>query len=196
VDVNWRWLAWALVLLPLLAAGAVADPQPKTPAPPRPDKAGPADPAVERAQLMRKLDLLIQASQKDDKPDAKGAHGTPKPKADYPPADSGKSIDAVREGINLFRDGYFDAARRTFYGIEPSTLSPEDRVFVKYMLACSLRRMGGVKIPEAERYYSEVANSPEDEFLADCAKSQLALIRSGQELEGQLELLRSRVKPK
>jgi hypothetical protein len=184
----------ALVLVPVIAAGAQPEPRP-LPAPPSTDKGEPDDTSAQRAKLQAELLALLKNLS------ARGAPGpvsppmsVPKVKPDYPPPDLSRSIDQVREGMNLFRDGSFEASRRTFLAIEPSTLNREDRVFVRYMLACSLRRLN--KIADAEVIYREVANNPDDEFLANCAISQLALIRSNQELEAQLEQLRSRAKSK
>jgi hypothetical protein len=204
VSIDSRWIALGLVLVPVLAAGAFSDPEPRVPAAPRPaEKAPPpapagaaaptGDPAADRAKLIRRLDALLDAGHGREGTKT-GPASTPKSRPEYTANEPGKGIDQVREGINLFRDGYFDAAQRTFFNIEPSSLSPEDRAFVKYMRACSLRRMG--KTAEAQPLYVEVANNPDDEFLASCAMSQLALLRSNQELEAQLELLRSRVKSK
>ncbi len=199
---NWRWFTFALAAVPAVALAA--DPEPHAaPAPPPervpPLKGTPADPAAERLELMGKLNKLI---------DDVNANGGPKkaggPAADPPagkkkgaepaPAEPGRSIDQVREGMNYFRDGYFVAAQKTFFAIEPSALDPEDRTFVRYMLACSLRRQG--KVADAEFIYREVASNKTVEFLAECASSQLTLIRSNQELEAQLEQLRSRAKSK
>jgi hypothetical protein len=60
------------------------------------------------------------------------------------------------------------------------------------MTACCLRRLN--RLSEAAVIYREVAEMTEDEFVASCAVSQLALIRTQQELEAQLEQLRSRTK--
>ena len=96
--------------------------------------------------------------------------------------------------MNLFRDGDFEAARRTFQLIDTTILPKEDRAFVRYMTASCYRRQA--KTPEAETIYREVANSGDDEFLASYATQQLYLIGSERELQTQLEQLRSRAKSK
>ena len=96
--------------------------------------------------------------------------------------------------MNYFRDNDFEGARRTFQLIDPTLLDPADRAFVAYMLASSLRRQN--RIAEAEDKYRDVANSPDDEFLANCAIWQLSLIKADQELQLQLGQLRSRAKSK
>lgn len=192
-----RGIAFALALVPVIAAGAIAQPAPKPfPAPP---PAEVEDAAAKRARLQNEMLNALKGIAD------KGASGpitnpmVPPKKGDYyPPADPNKSIDVVREGMNLFRDGNIEAARRTFFGADPAALAPADRLFAKYMLACSLRKLG--KVSEAEVIYREVANtqttSPDDEFLTGCAIWQLSLIRSATELDAQLEQLRSRAKSK
>jgi hypothetical protein len=194
VRVVWQCIAIAIVILPAFAAAAPIDPEPKPfPAPGASDKGdGSLDQNAKRQELQN--ELLSTLKKLGNRIPPSPVVPPPKPKWDYPPPSSGKSIDQLREGMNLFRDNYFEAAQRTFYAIEPSTLQPEDRAFAKYMLASSLRRLK--KMPEAIAYYQEVANTPDDEFLSNCAISQLALIRSNQELEAQLEQLRSRAKTK
>jgi hypothetical protein len=198
VRVVWQWITFALALVPVIAAGAIAQPEPRTfPAPP-PNEKGAKDESDDLSAKREKLqaELLALLKTLSARGPAHPAPPMPPPKTrpDYPPSESGKSIDQLREGMNLFRDNYFEAARRTFFAIDPATLNREDRVFARYMLACSLRRLG--KIADAEAIYREVANNPDDEFLANCAVSQLSLIRSNQDLEAQLEQLRSRTKSK
>jgi hypothetical protein len=186
---GWRWLISLAVLTAGLTAMALAQP----PAPPGP-KNGVEDTAAQRARLQAELMELLQR--------VKAAPATgpgmppvtpPMPKPPDPVA-VGKSIDAIGEGMNLFRANDFESARRVFQLIDPATLGREDRAFVRYMLASSLRRLG--KTAEAEAIYREVANAKDDEFLANCAIWQLSLIRSEQELQAQFEQLRSRAKSK
>jgi hypothetical protein len=103
-------------------------------------------------------------------------------------------VDEIQAAMNRFRDNDIETAKRTFQLIDPTTLSNEDRAFVRYMLACCHRRLGNIS--EAETLYREVANSPDDEFFANCAIWQLSLLRSEKELQTQLEQLRSRLKLK
>ncbi len=192
-----RWIAFTFVLVPVIAAGAIAQPAPKAFLAPPPTEF--EDAATKRARLQNEMLNALKGIAD------KGSSGTitnpmvPPKKGDYyPPTDPNKSIDEVREGMNLFRDNNFEAARRIFFGADPARLAPADRLFAKYMLACSLRRLG--KVAEAEVIYREVANTAatglDDEFLTSCAIWQLSLIRSGQELDAQLEQLRSRAKSK
>jgi hypothetical protein len=210
VRVVGQWILFAVFLVPVIAAGAAAQPEPRTfPAPPptekgekgekaekaeKGDKADADDLSSQRAKLNAELLGILRAINARAPVAPSGPSSPPKVRPEYPLTDPGKSIDQVREGMNLFRDGYFDAARRTFFNIDPTTLNREDRAFVRYMLACSLRRLG--KLPEAEAIYREIANNPDDEFLASCAISQLSLIRSNLDLEAQLEQLRSHAKSK
>lgn len=179
----WRWATFATVLVPLLAAMALAaDP-----------KNGEPSTSEQRAKLQAELLQLLKRINSAPAPMPYPPSMPPVPKPKYEPGD-GTKVNAIKEGMNLFRDNNFDAARRVFQLIDTATLDREDRAFVRYMLACSLRRLG--KTSDAEVIYREVANSSDDEFLANCAIWQLSLIRSEQELQLQLEQLRSRTKTK
>lgn len=187
----WRWLTCVAVVVPAVAAGALAQP----PMPP-PDKTNGTDPAAERAKLQADLLLLlkrISASPGSVSPAGPMYPPGPKPKV-VEPGSGAKGPDPIREGMNLFRDNDFEAARRVFQLIDPTPLPREDRAFVRYMLACCLRRQG--KPADAEVIYREVANSGDDEFLASCAIWQQSLIQSERQLQAQLEQLRARAKSK
>lgn len=110
----------------------------------------------------------------------------------FEPGEPTKAVDLVRTAENLYRLGDTDAALKTFRLIDRSLLSREDRAFVNYMTGCALRKTG--RRSEAAVIFREVAEARDDDFLSECAISQLALIRSTQELEAQLEQLRSRAK--
>jgi hypothetical protein len=186
-----RWLIAVAVVVPAVAAGALAQP-PGVPG--APEKA--TDTAAERAKLQAELLLLLKklSASPGPAPYTPGPMSPPGPKPKVEPGVGAKGPDPIREAMNLFRDNDFEAARRTFQLIDPVALPKEDRAFVRYMLACCLRRQG--KPAEAEVIYREVANSGDDEFLASCAVWQLSLIRSEQELQTQLEQLRARAKSK
>lgn len=188
-----RWLIAVAVVVPAVAAGALAQP-PGYPAPP--DKTNGTDTAAERAKLQADLLLLLKklSTAPAPVPYPSGPMPPPGPKPKVEPSVGTKGPDAIREGMNLFRDNDFEAAKRTFQLIDPVVLAKEERAFVRYMLACCLRRQG--KAAEAEVIYREVANGGDDEFLASCAVWQLSLIRSEQELQTQLEQLRARAKSK
>lgn len=144
--------------------------------------------AVLRAQLMELLKRLNERPAVPG-PGSRPPVGSPKK---FPIESGMRAVDSVRMAENLFRDGDYDAALRAFRLIDRSLLGHEDRAFVQYMTACCLRKMN--KRSEAAVIYREVAEAREDEFISECAISQLALIRSTQELEAQLEQLRSRPK--
>lgn len=192
----WRWVTFAFVLGLVVAVGATAQPPMPFPA----DKSavdrkpGTEDTAAERARLQAELLLLLKRISASPTPVTYPPSGAPGPRPKTDSGSGGKSIDTIREGMNYFRDNDFDAARRTFQLIDPTALGREDRAFVRYMLACSLRRQN--RFSEAEAIYREVANSQDDEFYTTCAIWQLSLIRSEQELRVQLEQLRSRAKSK
>lgn len=193
---NWVWrLSGTAGLIAALGAVAVAQPAPLPPPAPVPVVEPPPadDPlALERAKLQGQLQELLKRL--NERPPAPGYGPVPAmppgKKFEFP--EGTRPVDSLRLAMNLFRDNDFDAALRACRLIDPATLSREDRTFVQYMSACCLRRLG--KRGEAAVIYREVADAREDEFVAECAVWQLALIRSSQELEAQLEQLRSRPK--
>jgi hypothetical protein len=213
-----RQLAFGVLLTLSIGVGAIAQlPQP-IPFPPEPLPSKGSQPGVreqlkadlaallgdrkdigaddgamnERARLQSQLrDLLnrINAPRSSPGP-AINPTIAPKPAPVYPP--ESKSIDPIREGMNRFRDNDFDVAFAVFRMIDPGPLTREDRAFVQYMKACCLRRLN--KPNEAAIIYRELADAHDDDFTTECAIWQLSLIRSAQELETQLEQLRSRTK--
>lgn len=153
----------------------------------------------ERVRLVIQLQELIRrmnerpAGSGLDRPAGKTPITTitpPRPKFDFP--DTGKVVDGLKTAMNLFRDNDYDSAYRAFQRIDRSQLSSEDRSFVQYMSACCLRRMN--RRSESAALFREVAESKDDPFLVESALWQLSLIRTSQELETQLEQLRSRPK--
>jgi hypothetical protein len=186
-----RWIIMLAVLTPFLGAGAGAQPPIVGKGAKETDE---LSTSAERAKLQAELLLLLKrvsASAPSVSPPM-SVPPAPKPKDD---ATSRKSVDAIREGMNLFRDNDFEGARRVFQLIDPTGLSREDRAFVRYMLASSLRRQN--RLVEAEVIYREVGNNPDDdEFLATLALWQISLIRTEQDLQLQLEQLRARAKSK
>lgn len=105
-----------------------------------------------------------------------------------------KPLDPLAYARNLYRAGNVEAALQVFYQIDPDTLAKDERPFVKYMAACYLRNQG--KLTEAAREFREIANAPDDKFLAEYAISQLQMMKDKQELQTQLEQLRAGRKPK
>jgi hypothetical protein len=185
----WRWLICAAVFVPVVALSAPAQP-------PGIEKNG-SDTAAERAKLQADLLALlkrISASPAPPMPYPVSPMPSPGSKTKVESGVGTKGPDPIREAMNLFRDNDFEGARRTLQLIDPTVLQKEDRVFVRYLTACCLRRQG--RAAEAEVIYREVANSGDDEFLESCAKQQLSLMRSEQELQSQLEQLRARAKSK
>ncbi len=148
--------------------------------------------SIQRAQLQNRLLMLIERLEVSrEAPPATKTQTPPKTTTLNPPSES-KSVNPIREGMNYFRDNDFDSARVVFNSINTGPLSREDRAFVQYMRACSLRRLN--RVNEAAIIYREVADNNEDDFVTECAIWQLSLIRSAQELEAQLEQLRPRTK--
>jgi hypothetical protein len=177
---------------------SVTEPKPSTA-----DNAGPRATAesasAERLRLMIQLQELIRrlnerpAGSGIDRPLPIGkppVGPSPRPKFEFP--ETGKPIDGLRVAMNLFRDNDFNSALRAFRLIDTTSMSREDRAFVQYMTASCLRRLN--RNSEAAVIYREVADARDDEFITECAVAQLSMIRSAQELETQLEQLRSRQK--
>lgn len=190
---TWRWLICAAVVVPFAAVLAGAQPPFEGKSEGKNEgKNGVSETSTsaERAKLQADLLLLLRRISAAPAPSTYPSL----PHKTRPEVTESSRVDAIREGMNLFRDNDFEAARRAFQLIDPTALGKEDRAFVRYMLACCLRRLG--RTAEAEAIYREVANSPDDEFLANCAIWQLSLIRSDQELQLQLEQLRARAKSK
>jgi hypothetical protein len=143
----------------------------------------------ERSRLQQELKELLQRI--ESRPPAisrpKG-NETPAKKFEIGPGD--KPLDLLRSATNLFKDGDVDAALRTLRMVDTSALGREDRAYVKYMIATCLRRTG--RVSEAATLYREVAESREDDFLAECAIWQLSILRSTQEFQGYLDRLRKK----
>lgn len=146
---------------------------------------GPSAETTERAVL--KAQLLDLLKRLGELPAA-----APPPKAGPPPRfevpDRVRPAEAVRMAEDLFRADDTEAALRVLRLTDPAQLGRDDRVFAQYLTACCLRKQN--KRAEAAAIYREVADAKEDSFLAECAVSQLALMRSADELQAQLEQLR------
>lgn len=147
----------------------------------------------DRARLQGQLDELLKRlnSQVPKSGDFRSPSTPTVPKTKFDPNDT-RPIDSLRLAMNLYRDNDFEAAYRAFSYIQPTQLPPEDRAFVRYMVASSLRRLN--RLSEAAVIYREVAEMTEDEFIANSAISQLALMRAAEDLEAQLTQIRSRMK--
>lgn len=188
----------------LLAAVAGAPAQP--PAPPTAldklkadtaalaaERAGIESAAAERARLLaelkeqlKRLDRIPQGPMQPPAPP-----NPPAPKKDGPtlvPA----GVDRLREATNLVRSDRLEAALNAFRQIPPGELDADDRAFVRYMTAACLRRLG--RPADALPIYREVGDAGEEPFIASSAVSQVALLRTAEELQAQLLKLRERPK--
>lgn len=145
----------------------------------------------ERNRLQQELKELLQRIESRPLPSPKSKVNEG-PARKFEPISGDKPLDLLRSATNLFQDGDLDAALRTFRLIDTSSLNREDRAYVKYMTATCLRRTG--RVSEAAALYREVAESRDDDFLAECAIWQLSLLRSTQELQSQLDRLRGKSK--
>jgi hypothetical protein len=152
----------------------------------------PTPAAAERAVLQSQLRELLKRI--NERPAPAPYPKGPAAKSPFVLPEGTRPLDTLRLAENLFKEGEIDAALRAFRLIDAATLPREDRPFVQYMTATCLRRLN--RRSEAAVILREVAGNEDDEFIAKCAVSQLNLIRSTQELEAQLEQLRSRSKTK
>lgn len=148
----------------------------------------------ERKKLREQLDVLLkklaEGPKFSDKSEPKKKNDPAEPKTLPKINDKDiKPIDAVAAAMNLYKANDFEAASRAFKLIDLNTLIAEDRVFVQYMTACSLRRWG--KLSEAAAIYREVAAS-DVEYLAEFAKWQLETINWRTDMENQLKQLRDK----
>lgn len=159
------------------------------------DKSEPAD---ERTRLRNKLDELLEKLEQQKK--------TPKPtvpsKQPNEPSEpskpllpeGGKPIELVRAAGNLYRSGDAAAAEELLKLVDTTQLPKEDKAFADYLRAACHRKAG--RTGEALKLYRAVAEAKDDPFLSENALVQIAAIKSAQELEAQLEQLKSRKKPK
>jgi hypothetical protein len=101
-----------------------------------------------------------------------------------------RPAEALQSAQAQFRAGQFDPALSALRRIDPAGLSKEDRVLVRYLTAGCLRGLG--RLDEASAVYREVAASRDDETLAESARWQLEAIEGRQNMQRQLDELRSR----
>jgi hypothetical protein len=129
-------------------------------------------------------------------------HAGPTVKNGRPPEQSPKNkrdaapegpVDPIALAQALYRTGDYEGALATYRLINPNTVDRPNRIGIQYMIATCLRKVG--KKEEAATLYREVANSHDDNFLADCAKWQLSALEWRRDIEGRLETLRNKNHP-
>jgi len=108
------------------------------------------------------------------------------PKVVEPKAAEPVDADPLASGQRLYKAGDFDGALKAFQSVDV-TQAGGDKMFVRYMTGCCLRRAG--KLSEAAEAYREVAAAGDDEFLAECAQWQLGSIKWREDTEKQLDRL-------
>jgi hypothetical protein len=151
--------------------------------------------SAERAKLQADLRRLLD---RIDKAPAPGPMNPPSipvapPKSKENGTGGGSvSVDQLRAAMNLVQGNSIEAALYAFQQMDLQRLAPEDRAFARYMQAACLRRLG--RVAEALPIYREVGNGGEDPFYSSAATSQVALIRTSEELQVQLAQLRARPK--
>ncbi|MDY3551623.1 hypothetical protein R5W24_000701 [Gemmata sp. JC717] len=147
---------------------------------------------AERARLTNDLKKLLERIDKAPPPIVQPPTSpAPKPK---PPgaAFSPLATDKLRSAMDLVRANEIYSALNAFRQLNLQELSAEDRAFARFMEASCLRRLGQAK--EALPIYREVGDANEDPFVASSAVSQVALLRTSEELQAQLAKLRERPK--
>ena len=145
--------------------------------------------AVVRAQL---LDLLKRMNERQSS-SVPTYRFSPAPSRESFKLEGVRPVDIVRMAENLFKTGDTFAALQAFQSVDLESIPREDRLYVRYMMACCFRKMN--KRVEAVALYREVAEARDvDELLSGFAISQLSMIRRTQDLEAQLEQLQSRQK--
>jgi tetratricopeptide (TPR) repeat protein len=105
-------------------------------------------------------------------------------------ADPDKPLEPLALAAALFRTGDYEGALTTYRLIDSETLSKHDRVAIQYLQGCCLRKLG--KTDQAASLYREVANTKDDEVLAECAQWQLGALQWRHELETQIQQIRQR----
>ena len=139
-------------------------------------------------EMIRKLEEQRKIGNGDSPPKPKGAAVATKPKAE--PTESGASIDSMQVALKLYKAGEIDAALQAFPRPDDKRLAADDHLFVRYMTACCLRKLG--RTAEAEAIYSELAQDQGDAVLKEASLWNLSMMKSTKEIESQLEQLRSR----
>lgn len=159
------------------------------------ERSGAESSSAERAKLTSDLKRLLERL---DQAPPKAPMTQPQPpgtgttKKDTGPGFTTVPVDRLRAAMNLVLADQTAAALDAFRQIDPQQLPPDDRLFVKFMTASCLRRLG--RTAEALPLYREVSDSKEDAFYSSSAVSQLALLNNATELQAQLTKLRERPK--
>jgi hypothetical protein len=92
-----------------------------------------------------------------------------------------------------FQAGQFDRALLTLRHLDAGSLSVREQTWAKFLMAGCHRKLG--KLAEAAKLYREVAEVEDDPFLKETAQWQLSLLHWRQELQGELDAMRSQRQP-
>lgn len=145
-----------------------------------------AELVAERARLKARLFDLLERIPSRQVP----AKNTPA--AEPPPelnSETFRPVDRIRYVQNLIKAGQYATALRTFQVLDPSNFSGKQGAMLRYLQASAHRRAGDLEA--AKKLYAELAQSREDDFLAECAAWQLQAIRTREELSGRLDTTRA-----
>ncbi|MCX7700443.1 MAG: hypothetical protein N2039_06160 [Gemmataceae bacterium] len=153
----------------------------------KPDPPGDtADLVAERARLKARLfDLLERIP-------SRRAPATSTPAVEPPPewtSESFRPVDRIRYVQNLIKAGQYATALRASKVMDPANFSGKQGAMLRYLQASAHRRAGDLEA--AKKLYAELAQSRDDDFLAECAAWQLQAIRTREELTGRLDITRA-----
>lgn len=145
-----------------------------------------AELAAERARLKAKLYELLERIPARQTPPSTAP--IVDPSHDTNP-DSVRPVDRLRYLQNLIKSGQYATALRAFQVMDPASMTGKQGAMLRYLKASAHRRAGDLEA--AKQLFAELAQSREDEFLAECAAWQLQAIRMREELNGRLDTTRN-----
>ena len=159
----------------------------KPAAPAAPVKPSPAPPPSPEAPAKPPA---AQEGKTSPKPPATPTLPPPRTEPKTPAVLTETPVDSAALARTLFHSRDYQGALKEYRSLLTTEQLAEDRLVTQYMIATCLRRLG--KPEEAAPLYREVANSGGPEMLIENAQWHLQAMRARQELEGELQKVRSR----
>ncbi len=138
------------------------DSEPLNPSPPRTDQDGLPTEAVEKSLPGQAVDLLKGTAAIVDGP-----------------------IDRLALANNLYATGQLVLALEMYEQIDQSAVSPQDRYWIEYQMACCLRKLK--RIPEAQSRFRRLAAQPEAGVLNEMSRWWLDRIADRAALEADIQ---------
>ncbi len=145
-----------------------------------------ADAVAERARLKARLFELLEQIPTRRMPTPAAPAVAPTPELN---SENFRPVDRIRYLQNLMKAGQYATALRAFQVMDPANLSGKQGAMLRYLQASAHRRAGD--LDAAKKLYAELAQSREDEFLAECAAWHLQALRTREELTGRLDTSRA-----